>query len=84
MMADSQNGCPFDKHFQLPGHDFTLHARFVLIEQVTNKGLTKAETRRLLEDREDYWMTRLKTLHPNGMNDHLNLSLRQKIHAICT
>ena len=82
--VNSQKGCPFDKHFRLPGHDFNLHAKFILIEQVTNKGLTKAETRRLLEDREDYWMTRLKTLHPNGMNDHLNSSLRQKIHAICT
>ena len=80
----SGNGCPFDKHFALPGHDLNKHASFILIEQVNNKGMSKPETRRLLEDREDFWMTRLKTLQPNRMNDHLNAALRQKIHVICS
>ena len=80
----SSNGCPFDKHFALPGHDFNKHARFTLIEQINDRNMSKSETRRLLEDREDYWMTRLRTLQPEGMNDHLNAALRQTIHAICS
>ena len=78
------NGCPFDKHFALPGHDFNKHARFTLIEQINDRNMSKSEARRLLEDREDYWMTRLRTLQPEGMNDHLNAALRQTIHAICS
>ena len=80
----STTGCPFDKHFALPGHDFNAHARFVLIEQINDKSLSKADTRRLLEDREDYWMLRLKTLQPDGQNDHLNAALRNRIHDICS
>ena len=52
--VSSDNGCPFDKHFAKPGHNFDLHARFVLIEQVNDTGLSKLETRKLLEDREDF------------------------------
>ena len=79
----SPNGCPFDKHFALPRHDFNQHARFTLIEQINDKGLTKAETRELLEDRGDYWMLRLQTLNPNGMNNHINTNLRHQIQVIC-
>ena len=75
-------GGPFDKHFQLPGHQFNEHARFTLIEQINPKGKTTAEIRQLMEDREDYWMVRLKTLTPHGYNDHLNSPLRQNIHNI--
>ena len=80
----STTGCSFDKHFALPGHNFNSHARFVLIEQINDKSLSKAEIRRLLEDREDYWMLRLKTIQPDGKNDHLNANLRNKIHDICS
>ena len=81
--VNGDNGCSFDKHFALPGHNFDKHARFTLIEQINSSGLSKLETRQLLENREDYWMKRLKTIHPQGQNDHLKLSLRQKIHTIC-
>ena len=80
----SSNGCPFDKHFNLPNHDFNKHARFILIEQLNTTNISKTEARRRLEDREDHWMARLKTLQPQGMNDHLNAALRQTIHAICS
>ena len=82
--VNSPNGGPFDKHFLLPGHSFNDHARFTLIEQVNApRGMSKQGIRRLLEDREDYWITRLKTLQPHGFNDHLNSTLRQNIHNIC-
>ena len=75
-------GGPFDKHFLLPGHRFNDHARFTLIEQINPKGKTTSEIRSLMEDREDYWMTRLKTITPDGHNDHLHSALRQNIRAI--
>ena len=78
------NGGKFDKHFLSQGHNFNDHARFTLIEQVNApRGMSKSEIRQLLEGREDYWMSRIKTLQPNGFNDHLNSTLRQTIHEIC-
>ena len=49
----SPNGAQFDKHFNLPGHDYNENARFILIEQEDN--------RQLLEDRKDNWMMKVKT-----------------------
>ena len=79
----SPTGCAFDTHFLLPGHNFNDHARFTLIEQLKVSKSTQ-ENRRLLEQREDYWMLRLKTLAPYGMNDHLNSTANQRIQDICT
>ena len=79
----SPTGGAFDKHFLLPGHNFNDHARFTLIEQLKVSKSTQ-ENRRLLEQREDYWMLRLKTLAPYGMNDRLNSTPNQRIQDICT
>ena len=46
--------------------------------------MSKAEIRQLLEDREDYWMVRLQTLKPHGMNDSLNDPLKARLHGICS
>ena len=64
---------PFDKHFQLPNHNFTEHARFILIEQVANHGITQTMLRQRLERREDFWISKLKTMIPYGLNHQLNL-----------
>lgn len=78
------SGGAFDHHFALPGHDFNKHARFILIEQIRNHaGNSKMENRRLLEAREDYWMSRLQTLKPDGLNDSLNSSTKQRLRDIC-
>ena len=77
------NGIAFDKHFLQPGHNFNEHARFTLIEQL-KISKSPLENRKLLENREDYWMLRLKTLSPWGLNDHLNDNSHQRIHDICT
>ena len=45
--------------------------------------LSKDENRRILESREDYWMLKLRTLTPDGLNDHLNSTTKAQIHAIC-
>ena len=76
-------GGAFDHHFALPGHNFNEHARFTLIEQVRDhRNNTKLENRRLLEEREDYWMARLKTIKPHGLNDGFNDPVRACFHGI--
>ena len=36
-----RDGPPSDKHFQMPGHKFNVHAKFTIIEEVYNKSLSK-------------------------------------------
>ena len=79
----SATGLAFDRHFDQPGHNFDHDARFILIEQITNHALSKADTRKILESREDYWMQKLRTLTPHGLNDRLTSPTKAKIHAIC-
>ena len=80
----SPNGGTFDKHFTLPGHNYNRNAKFILIEQVRSKKTSKITTRQLLESREDFWMSKLKTITPNGFNDHLNSQISNQIRIICS
>ena len=66
------DGPPCDKHFQMPGHNFNTHAKFTIIEEVYNKSLSKLKIRSLLEHREDFWILKLQTLSPQGLNVSLN------------
>ena len=63
---------PCVKHFQIPGHDFNPHVKFTIIEEVCNKSLSKLEIRSLLEHTEDFWILKLQTLSPQGLNISLN------------
>ena len=67
------NGLPADKHFTLPGHDFDKNAKFTLIEKLTNTNKVATETlRERLKHRENFWIIKLRTLTPNGLNQELN------------
>ena len=55
------------KHFNKPNNNFQQHAEFPLIEQIKKQTTTK-ETRTLLERRENFWVLKLKTLYPDGLN----------------
>ena len=82
--VDKPDGLSFDKHFQKPGHSFDHDAKFILIEQIKNHGsLPKDEIRAVMEQREDYWILKLKTLTPLGLNDKLNSATTARIHSIC-
>ena len=63
-----------DKHFQMPGHNFNVYAKFTIIEEVYNKSLSKLKIRSLLEHREDFWILKLQTLNwsKQGLNRSLN------------
>ena len=62
------DGTPCDKHFQMPGHNFNTHAKFTIIEEVYNKSLSKLKIPSLLEHRVDFWILKLQTLSPQGLN----------------
>ena len=62
------DGPPRDKHFQMPGHNFNVHAKFTIIEEVYNNSLSKLRFRSLLERREDFWILKLQTLSPQCLN----------------
>ena len=61
-----------DRHFADNEHDFNRDFRIIVIEEITNKHLTKEQTRNLLLLREDFWIKKLGTLEPAGFNDKLN------------
>ena len=56
----------------MPGHNFNAHTKFPIIEEVYNKSLSKLKIRSLLEYSEDFWIFRLQTLSPQGLNISLN------------
>ena len=54
-------------------HTFHKHGKFILIEQLNNIKNTSTEVlKQRLKDRENYWIKRLKTLTPFGLNQELN------------
>ena len=75
------DGPPCDKHFQLPNHNFTKHAKFTIIEKLEKPSSSKTYNRKLLEHKEDLWMQRLETIIPKGLNVSYNYP--QDIIASC-
>lgn len=66
---DSLDVC---QHFRSPGHDFDSHAKFTIIEELKQKNKPKHTMRKILEQREDSWVIKLRTLNPDGFNKELN------------
>ena len=67
------NALPADKHFTLPGHDFNKNAKFILIEKLTNTNKVATESlNERLKNRENFWIIKLRTRTPNGLNQELN------------
>ena len=63
-----------DKHFLEPGHDFDRDFKLIVIEEISQRNMTKEQTRHLLLKREDFWILKLGTLEPHGFNDRLNFA----------
>ena len=56
-----------DFHFRKPEHSFNFHAKFTLIEQLSNTHITDKETLKFrLKRREDLWIQKLETLLLKG------------------
>ena len=69
--AKSQASILACKHFNEQNHNFQQHAEITLIEQI-KKQTTAEETRIILKRRKNFWVLRLKTLSPDGLNEKLN------------
>ena len=81
--VNKPTGLSFDKHFSSSDHNFDHDAKFILLEQIKNyRSLPKDEIRAIMEHREDYWMLKLKTLAPMGLNDKLNSATTARFQSI--
>lgn len=60
-----------DQHFREPNHNFN-DFRMIIIEEISDRNMTREQVRRTLLKREDFWITKLQTLEPHGFNDKLN------------
>ena len=56
------------KHFQQQGHNFHEHAKFINIQRLVNLHGSKETLRELLLVWENFWIQKLKTLAPYGLN----------------
>ena len=57
------DGLPCDKHFEMPGHNFNIHAKFAIIKEVYNKSLSKLKIDNLLKHIEDFWILKGRFLY---------------------
>ena len=60
------------KHFQEKGHNFNKHAKFFIIDKLVNLLGSKEALREMLVIREHFWVQKLKTLVPFGLNQELS------------
>ena len=56
------DGSPCGKHFQMPGHNFNVHTKFTITEEVYNKSLSKLKIGSLLDHKDGFWILKLQTL----------------------
>ena len=61
------------KHFQNSGHIFNEHARFTIIERLTNPNLDKKILKERIIQRENSRIQKLETLYSKGLNQELNM-----------
>ena len=57
-----------NQHFKLLNHDFNQHGTFTLTEQLDNIKTDKNSATLCLKKREDFWIEKLKILHPYCLN----------------
>ena len=67
----TEDTIPAAKHFST-NHVFIRDAKFTIIEQIKDSSKTKEEKRSILLRRENFWIDKMKTLTPLGLNQELN------------
>ena len=73
--VNNPKSIPADSYFRKPGHLFSLrlHAKFTIIEQLSNIHITDKDTIKFqLKRREDFWIQKHERLTPEGLNQELN------------
>ena len=56
------------KHFQQESHNFNKHAKFTIIDQLTNTSKSNKTLLQRLIEREKFWILKLDTLYPKGFD----------------
>ena len=69
------DGQPRDQYFRMPGNNCSAQAKFVIIEEVYNKSLSKLKILSQLEHTEDFWISKLQTLFLQGLNISLSKNI---------
>ena len=62
-----------DKHFWKNGHSFNEHARFMIIDRLKKTNLEKEILRERLIQRKNFWIQKLETFYPKGLNQELSM-----------
>ena len=60
------------KHFHDSNQNFQRDVKFTIIEQITKTFTTTEQLLLLLKKRENFWILKLKTLYPDGLNKELS------------
>ena len=72
--VNNPKAIPACHHFKIHGHNFMKRAKFTLKGQLTNIANVSKDTLRLrLKRREDFWIIKIETLDPKGINQELNI-----------
>ena len=53
-------------------HIFNRDASFIIVEQIRKSTLSRDTMKNLLKERENFWILKLETLKPKGINQELN------------
>ena len=71
--VNNPKAIPACNHFKMHGHNFMKHAKFTVIEQLTEISNVGKDTLKLqLKRLEDFWIIKLETLAPKRLNQELN------------
>ena len=60
------------KNFQQESHIFNKHAKFTVIDQLTNTSKSKETLTQRLIEIKNFWILKLDTLNPKGFNTGLD------------
>ena len=63
---------PALRHFAMKDHIFNRDASFIIVEQIRKSTLSRDTMKNLLKERENFWILKLETLKPKGINQELN------------
>ena len=63
---------PADLHFTSNQYNFDNNAKFTIIEEIKGQSKIPEEKDQILLQHENFWINKLRTLKPNGLNQELN------------
>ena len=66
------NAIPAGRHFQQKSHTFNSHTKSIIIDKLVNTSSPKDILPERLIQRENFWIQKVKTLVPFGLNQELS------------